>query len=298
MEKHTMLSEELNAKVKIIESDLRARGSVLVALSGGVDSSVVAALAKRALGDKVVAVTANFASLPPGELEDAKRIAGELGIKHRVEEVDVLKNPNFTRNPPDRCYHCKKEMVWMMRRVGEEEGVNAIVDGTNVDDLKNHRPGALALEEGEIRSPLAEADVTKAETYAIAEMLGLSTTHKPSMSCLSSRFPYGEKITAEGLRRVAEAEEFLKKLLGGRRLRVRHHGELARIEVGREERRLFFDAKLMDRAVGKLQTLGFTYVTLDLKGYRSGSMDEILGKGMLPRKGLAKKGSRSSTASH
>jgi len=237
----------------------------------------------------VIAVTANFVSLPPGELEDAKRIAGALGIKHRVEEVDVLANSMFTRNPPDRCYHCKKEIVQMLRRVGEDEGVNAIVDGTNADDLKNHRPGALALEEGEIRSPLAEADVTKDETYAIAEMLRLSTAHKPSMSCLSSRFPYGEKITADGLQRVAEAETFLRKLLGVRSLRVRHHGELARIEVGREERRFFFDAKLMDRVVDKLQTLGFTYVTLDLKGYRTGSMDETLGKRMTSRKGLAEK---------
>jgi uncharacterized protein len=289
MERSILLSRALNAKLKMIESYLLAKGSVLVALSGGVDSSVVAALAKRILGDKVVAVTANIASMPLGELNYAKRIARELGIKHRVEYVDILTNSFFTQNLPDRCYYCKKTILQMLKQVSLEEDVRTIVDGTNADDLKNYRPGALALEEEKIESPLAVTNVTKAETYIIAEMLNLSTAHKPSMSCLATRFPYGEEITAKRLRQVADAEVFLKKQLKVKQLRVRHYGELARIEVNREERRCFFDTKLMDRVVNRLQKIGFLYVAMDLKGYRSGSMDEKFGKAIAYKRRLAKK---------
>lgn len=247
-----------------------------MAFSGGVDSSLVAAAAKMALGDRALAVTADSKTLPLGELEEARKVAEAIGIRHKVIKVDELENPRFAANPPDRCYHCKKELLTHLKEIATQEGFEAVVEGTNAEDLRGHRPGALALREEEVISPLAEAGLGKAEIRALASALNLPTAHKPSGACLSSRFPYGEKITLERLERVAAAEETIKRLVEVGQLRVRDHGDVARIEVSPEERCLFFDGSLMDRVAGELRRLGFVYVTLDLKGYRTGSMNEAL----------------------
>jgi uncharacterized protein len=275
--------EQLSRKMSGVLEKIRKRGSILVAMSGGVDSSLVALLAKMAVGDRAVAVTADSKTLPPGELEEAKRVAEEIGIRHVVVKVNELSNPDFVRNPPDRCYHCKKELILKLKEIAREHNLEAIVDGTNADDMKVHRPGAVALIENGVYSPLADVDLTKVEVRALAEMLGLPTADRPSMACLSSRFPYGREITEQGLRRVAEAERAIRGLVEVRELRVRDHGNLARIEVGRDERKLLFNTELLDLIAQKLKDLGFSYVTMDLQGYRSGSMDETLKEKTIPK---------------
>lgn len=269
-------------KIEKLSSRLKEKESVLVALSGGVDSSLVAYLAKKALGDRAIAVTADSVTIPPGELEEAKCIANEIGIRHIVIKVNELNNPEFAKNPPERCYFCKKELITAFKETASKEGIKTIVDGTNADDLKGHRPGAIALREEGIYSPLADVGLTKAEVRMAAKRLGLPVSDKPSMACLASRFPYGQEVTAKRLSRVAEAENFIKNVAGVRELRVRDHGNIARIEIGRNERRLLFDEKLMDTITKKLKSLGFTYVAMDLEGYRTGSMDETLKKKIKP----------------
>lgn len=261
--------ERLTARLKVEEN-------ALVALSGGVDSSLVAAAAKIALGDRVAAVTAQSATLPPGELEEARMVAEKLGLKHFVVRVDELRNSAFVKNTPNRCYHCKKELIRELKRIAAQEGIKTILEGTNADDLVAHRPGAQALREEEVRSPLAEVGLTKYEIRILAEALQLPTAEKPSMACLASRFPYGEKITADRLFKVAEAERIIRSMTDVKQLRVRLHGDVARVEVERGERRRFFDEKLLDMITEELHKLGFTYVTLDMDGYRSGSMNEAL----------------------
>jgi uncharacterized protein len=274
--------EFLKKKMEEVISKLREKGSVLVALSGGVDSSLVTKLAKIALGDKVLAVTADSMTLPLGELEEAKKIAREIEVKHLIIKVNELSNPNFAKNPPERCYYCKKELISELKRIAKEHKLAVIVDGTNADDLKGHRPGVLALTEEGVFSPLADVGLTKWDVRKLAKMLGLSTAEKPSMACLSSRFPYWQEITEQKLRRVAEAEKFVRRLTGAKELRVRDHGDLARIEIGKNERKLLYDEQLMDTIAEKLKTLGFKYVTMDLQGYRSGSMDEVLERKIIP----------------
>lgn len=260
-------------KFEALLEELRQRETVLVALSGGVDSSVVAAAAKMALGDRALAVTAESPTLPPGELEEAKRVAAAIGIRHMVIQINELSDPNFVRNPANRCYFCKKGLGSELKEVAAREGFSTIADGTNADDLKGHRPGAKALDEEGVFSPLARLSFTKDEVRQLAKSMGLRTYDKPSTACLSSRIAHGQAITVERLSRVGEAETFIKKLCGARQLRVRDHGETARIEVDPSERKLFFDEKFLDAITEKLQSLGFKYVTLDLQGYRTGSMN-------------------------
>jgi len=245
---------------------------------------LLAAAAKIALAHGAVAVTADSMTLPPGELSEAQRLASALGLKQVVVKENELDDERFVENPPDRCYYCKKRLIDELRKVAAQEAIDVIVDGTNADDLRMHRPGALALSEGGVRSPLAELGFTKTDIRAVSRALGLPTWSKPSMACLSSRFEYGQRITAEGLQRVAEAESFIKTLTGVRQLRVRCHGDLARIEVGRAERSLLASEAAMDRVSEKLRALGFRYVTLDLAGYRSGSMDEGLSNPIIPER--------------
>jgi uncharacterized protein len=270
--------EELRSKFNGLLASLRKKESVLVAFSGGVDSSLLCAAAKISLGKRAVAVTANSTTLPPWELEEARRVANNLRVKHLIVNVNELRNPQFVENPPDRCYYCKKELLSELKRVAKREGLTAVVDGTNAEDLKHHRPGVRALLEEGVSSPLAEAGLTKEEIRIIADMLGLPTAKKPSMACLASRIPYGQRITAEKLSRIAKAESLIRRTLGVEQLRVRDYGDLARIEVGKGERNRFFDERVMDLIVDELKSLGYSYITMDLEGYREGSMDEVLGK--------------------
>ena len=275
--------EFLTKKMNEVLEKLRRKNSVLVAMSGGVDSSLVAMLAKMAVGNNAIAVTADSMTLSSGELEESKRIARLIGIRQVIVKVDEVSNPKFVRNPPDRCYYCKKELIGRLRKIAEKNSLETIVDGTNADDMKAHRPGAIALIENKVFSPLADAGLTKADVRDLATMLELPTATKPSMACLASRFPYGQEITKERLRRVAEAEKFIRGLLKVRELRVRYHDNLARIEIGKNERKLLFNEKIMESISKKLKDLGFIYVTMDLLGYRSGSMDETLKRKIIPK---------------
>jgi len=251
----------------------KGKDGVIIAFSGGVDSSTLAALCYEILGEKAVAVTAVSPTYPPEEIEEAKKIAGEIGIKHIIVRTNELSNENFVRNPEDRCYYCKRELLNRLKEVAEKLGFKTVFEGTNFSDLSGHRPGFRAVEEMEnVYSPWAENDFTKEEIRAIARRIGLSVSDKPPLACLASRIPYGERITADRLIRIGKAEQIIRKITGARQLRVRDHNDLARIEVGRDERRLFFDTKTMDRIVNELKMLGFKYVTLDLEGYRTGSM--------------------------
>ena len=251
----------------------KGKDGVIIAFSGGVDSSTLAALCYEILGEKAVAVTAVSPTYPPEEIEEAKKIAGEIGIKHIIVRTNELSNENFVRNPEDRCYYCKRELLNRLKEVAEKLGFKTVFEGTNFSDLSGHRPGFRAVEEMEnVYSPWAENDFTKEEIRAIARRIGLSVSDKPPLACLASRIPYGERITADRLARIGKAEQIIRKITGARQLRVRDHNDLARIEVGRDERRLFFDTKTMDRIVNELKMLGFKYVTLDLEGYRTGSM--------------------------
>lgn len=260
-------------KMTSILDALACKGGVLVAFSGGVDSSVLAALAYRALGDNAVAVTAASPTLPPGELECAKEVAKEIGIKHIVISYDELNEPEFSRNPVDRCYYCKKGLIKELKKIAVQNGMNTIAEGTNLSDLKKYRPGHRAVNEEGIYNPFVEFEVTKEEIREMARELKLFVADKPSMACLSSRFPYGQRITHEALKRVGEAEDYLRKA-GFSVVRVRDHAGIARIEIMPDE--MLRILKMREIVVLEFKRLGFSYVTLDILGFRSGSMDEVL----------------------
>jgi len=263
----------IQEKMGRITRELKSRGSVLVAFSGGVDSSVLAALAFSSLGDRAIAVTANSRTLAAGELECAREVAAQIGIRHVVADYDELGEEGFADNPPERCYLCKRGLFRELRKIAKKHGINTIADGTNASDLLGHRPGhAASVEEG-VLTPLADAGVTKGEVRAMARLLGLPNAEKPSMACLASRFPYGDRISEERLARVSEAEHYIKSM-GFTVVRVRDHGGIARIELAPEEMEAFLDKR--EAAAKKLRELGFRYITLDLEGFRSGSMDEVL----------------------
>jgi uncharacterized protein len=270
-----MVEKQLQKKIERIKNILQGK-KVLVAFSGGVDSSVVTRLALEFCA-KVVAVTAILKVSPPGELEGAKYVAEELGVDWRTIEIAVLEDANFTANPPNRCYFCKKELMTALLQLAEGEGLDYVIDGTNYDDLKDIRPGYQAVQELQIQSPLAEAGITKNEIRQIAKEYQLSIFNKPAMACLASRIPYGNEITERKLKMIAEAETLIKNLTEVSVVRVRHHGNMARIEVAPDERSKFFREEVLDQIVVALKKLGFVYVTLDLQGYRSGSMNEPLG---------------------
>ncbi len=263
----------IDDKMQSILKTLKDKGSALIAFSGGVDSSVLAALAYRALGDKALAVTADAPTMAPGELEGAKRVAKEIGIRHKVIFYDELEEPEFAKNPVDRCYYCKKGLIRELKKIAQQHSINTILEGTNYSDMKAHRPGHRAVTEEGIYNPYIEFGVTKEEIREMARKLKLSVADKPSMACLSSRFPYGQAITHEALKRVGEAEAYLRKM-GFEVVRVRDHDGIARIEIMPDEMMRFLEMR--DAIVSKLKYLGFAYVTLDIMGFRSGSMDEVL----------------------
>ncbi|GFO96206.1 TIGR00268 family protein [groundwater metagenome] len=268
----------IDDKMHSIVEALNEKGSVLVAFSGGVDSSVLAALAFRALGENALAVTADAPTLASGELDGAKKVGKEIGIKHIVIFYDELDEPGFAKNPVDRCYYCKKGLIRELKKIAEQYGINTIVEGTNYSDLKTHRPGHRAVTEDGIYNPYVEFRVTKEEIRGMARELKLSVADKPSMACLSSRFPYGQAITHEALKRVGEAEAYLRKM-GFEVVRVRDHGGIARIEIMPDEMQRFLDMRT--DVLSEFSRIGFTYVTLDLMGFRSGSMDEVILKSCL-----------------
>ena len=245
---------------------------VVVAFSGGVDSSLVAAAAAGALGDRAIAVTAVSASLPPGELGDARRIAGEIGIAHRTVRTWETDKPEYLANGLDRCYHCKSELYDTLGALAAEEGFSFVASGANADDLGDFRPGLRAAAEREVRHPLVETGFAKADVRLVSASLGLRVAEKPASACLSSRIQFGVTITVEELSKVGRAEQALKAL-GFEQVRVRVHGDLARVEVERGELDRASDPAVRRQIVEGLKGLGYRYVTLDLEGFRSGSMN-------------------------
>jgi pyridinium-3,5-biscarboxylic acid mononucleotide sulfurtransferase len=265
------------AKRARLERVLKQIGSTAVAFSGGADSTLVLAEARRVLGRRnVLAVTATGEIFPPGELEDARALTRRLDVPHQTLQARPLGSNAFLKNPPDRCYFCKLRIFGAVRNVAKNRGLAAVCDGSNADDAGAYRPGMRAIAEMEIRSPLREAGLTKADVRLLSRHLKLPTWNRPPMPCLASRFPYGQPITQEGLRRVAGAEAVLKDL-GFEGCRVRDHGTVARIEIRPDDiGRL--SPRHRTRLTHDLKALGYTYVTLDLEGYRSGAMDEVLPK--------------------
>jgi pyridinium-3,5-biscarboxylic acid mononucleotide sulfurtransferase len=246
--------------------------NVVVALSGGVDSAVVALAAQIRLGQKATAVTANCATTSEEELKSAIIVAKELGIKHEIVEYNVLTNQEFTRNDNARCYHCRKELALHLVSKGKEIEARSIVDGTHIDDLGDHRPGIIALQQAGVRHPLLEVGLNKSDIRRIAEYFKLSVSNKPANSCLASRIPHGKEITHSLISRVEEAESIIKTIFGVKQVRVRDHDELARIEVGNDELHRLFDVRKLGEADQKIKELGFRYVSVDMKGYRQGSL--------------------------
>lgn len=270
------LPDELAAKRDQLIELLRSYDSCAVAFSGGLDSTVLAKAAQLALGDRAVAVTGQSASLAVNELDEARELARQIGIRHEIIRTDELDIPAYQANKADRCYHCKTELFVKVEQLAQRLNVAVVADGSNRDDHSEYRPGLTAARERKVRSPLAECGLTKPEIRQLAEFWKLPTWNKPASPCLSSRIAYGEQVTPERLAMIDQAECFLRER-GFQPLRVRYHkGDVARIEVSVEQLPKFADPQFRREAVDYLKSLGFKYVSLDLEGFRSGSMNAVL----------------------
>ena len=262
-------------KLDLLSRRLREFGKVAVAYSGGVDSTFLLKVAKDVLGDRVVAVTAVSTVDPDEEIQSARKMAKTIGARHIVVESDQMADEKFLSNPAQRCYHCKTHVFGKLAAIAKELGDFVVIDGSNADDLKDYRPGMKANLELGIRSPLQEAGFTKTEIRTLSKKLGLPTWNQPALACLASRIPYGTWITPEVLRRIDASETAIRKL-GFEQVRVRHHGKIARIELPAGELSDFIKSCTENGIVEKLKSIGYVYITLDMEGYRTGSMNEVL----------------------
>jgi uncharacterized protein len=271
-------------KLSALEDRLRSLGSLMVAYSGGVDSAFLAAVAHRVLGSRVLAVLADSPSLARRDMEQAKVFAESHGIPLRVIQTEELANPAYQRNDENRCFHCKTELFGGMKKVGAELGFTQIAYGMNADDRRDYRPGQRAAQENEVLAPLADVDLTKQEIRILAKEAGYTLWDRPAAPCLSSRVEYGRTVTREVLEQIERGEETLREL-GFREFRVRHHGEMARIEISRAEMSRAMTMEMMDAISAELRKAGFKYVALDCTGFRSGSLNAVLPAEVLMRRG-------------
>ena len=272
-----MTQDDVKAALTRLREVIRSARSAVLAYSGGVDSTLVAAVAHEELKDRVLAVTVESELYPQWQSEDASRIAAEIGIRHETVRTSELDIDRFAENPPERCYYCKRELFSHIREIADREGFTAVLDGANADDPHDHRPGLRAAAELGVVSPLRDAGIDKEMVRKISRKLGLETWSKPAFACLASRFPYGLRITHERLEMVRRAEEYLRSI-GLEQFRVRHHDTVARIEVPGEDLERLAQPQVRKELVSEFKRIGYAYVTLDLEGFRSGSMNEVLGK--------------------
>ena len=266
----------LDAKYARLVGLLRDMQGVVVAFSGGVDSTLLARAAGDALGDRALLVTADSETYPEAELAEARRLAELMGLRHVVVRTDELANPEYARNGANRCFFCKEELFGRLAPIAEREGIGTLVYGANMDDLGDHRPGMKSAAERGVRAPLIEAELTKREIRDLSRQLGLPTWDKPSFACLSSRFQYGDRITAEKLRQIDAAESFVRSL-GFRQFRVRHHDRLARLEIPLDEIPRLWEDGRHEAIVTRFREIGYLYVAVDLGGFQSGSANLLLG---------------------
>ena len=267
-----MIEDKLEKKINRLKEILQKMGSFAIAFSGGVDSTFLLAVASELPDINIIAVTASSSIMPAREIKEARKIAARLKVKHTITKMDPLENPLLKANPPERCYICKKDLFTKFLDLAEKRGFRYLVDGTNHADLKTYRPGLRALKELGIRSPLAEARLTKNDIRRYSKIMGLTTWDAPSLSCLATRIPYNEELTAAKLKMIDRTEEFILSL-GFRQVRIRYHHPIARIELDPADIPRLIEPSIRGKVVKRLKAIGFGHITIDMEGYRSGSMD-------------------------